>query len=211
MKGGGRVLLVLALAMVIPLPAAAGEQEEASKPELTVGVLLEVSALRVFGIANTYIRRTPVQPQVLLGYGDFQAQLTVAQLYRQEGWDSGPFYTAFSMALMLSPRFGWYHPQAGLGVWLSFLPRWSPEDAWATEPGEAPAASAGFLQSYFLRASPFRIGLDIGPLSLDVSLLGFFYGPVMPVTVYPGFRSTGNTVIGLNYGSVGVSFRWGGQ
>ena len=191
--------------------APAAGREGAPPPGFATGVLMEVSALRMFGIANTYVPRIPVQPQAMLGYGDFQIHLTLAQLYRKDGFDTGPFYTAFSAAVLLSPRYGWYHPQMGIGAWFTSLPRSSPEDAWETEPDDRPATDTDFFQSWFLRASPLRFGFDIGPVSIDVSLLDFFYGSIIPVTVYPGFRTAGNTVIGLNYGSVGVTYRWGAR
>jgi hypothetical protein len=208
MKGCRYILLFFLLAAAISLSAVAAEQNEKTEPAFSTGALLELSALRMFGLVNTYIPKIPFLPCAVLGIGDFQVQLSYTQLYFRDGWEDGPYYPAFSLAVMLSPRFGWYHPRMGIGMWLATLPRRSPEDDWEIQPGDAPVADADIFQSYCLKVSPLRAGFNIGPLSMDVSLLDFCYGPVIPVTIYPGFRTVGNTVIGVNYGSIGISYTW---
>jgi len=200
--------LLLIFTLGLALSAAAAEQEAVPEPVFSSGVLLDLPAVSMFGLANTCIPRASVLPHVVLGYHDVDVQLSLTRLYYRDGWKEGPFYTAFSMAVMPAPEFGWYHPRIGIGVWITALPRSSPEDEWEISPGDAPETNTDFFQSYYLRASPFRFGMDVGPLSLDISLLDFSYGPVIPVTVYPGFRTVGNTVIGVNFGSIGISYNW---
>ncbi len=187
------------------------ETTQPERPAFTAGLLLEVPLLRAIGMANIYVPGLPVQPRLALGYGDIQILLTAAPLRLADGWEEGPYYAAFSASVLLSPQFGLYHPQAGVEAWFSSLPRSSPEDAWEILPGDPPSDDTDFFQSYCVRAAPLRFGFDIGPVSIDVSLFDFFYGPVIPLTVYPGFRVAGTSVIWVNYCSFSVIYRWEGR
>lgn len=166
---------------------------------LRSGVVVDLPYTRMFGIYNTYQSDAAALPHVFVGYGAFDFQLSFLRTYEKNGWDDIPVHPAVSVAVMLSPAFGWYHPQIGIGVWLSRLPR-------------IPLAEEReFYRSYFTRVSLVRFGFAFGRLLLDLSIADFFYGSSIPVSSNPGFRVVGNTSIGVNLGGIGLAWRWGAR
>jgi hypothetical protein len=164
---------------------------------LRSGVLIDLPYIRMFGIYNTYQSDAAALPHVFVGYGAFDLQFSFLRTYEKNGWDDIPVHPAVSVAVMLSPAFGWYHPQIGVGVWLSRLPR-------------IPLAEEReFYRSYFTRVSLVRFGFSFGRILLDLSVADFFYGSCIPVNTNPGFRVVGNTSIGVNLGGFGLAWRWG--